>query len=88
MTCGKDGDARIWDFTLKRTLIVLSGHTRAVTCVNGVEMELYTQGTFFNNLIVSYRRFKCSSYGPKLSLQPLYLVDMLLCVLAVPKIVP
>ncbi|KAL0752245.1 hypothetical protein Bca101_034248 [Brassica carinata] len=33
VTCGKDGDARIWDFTLKRTLIVLSGHTRAVTCV-------------------------------------------------------
>ena len=43
MTCGKDGDARIWDFTLKRTLIVLSGHTRAVTCVKwGGDGTIYT----------------------------------------------
>ncbi|XP_048603047.1 notchless protein homolog isoform X1 [Brassica napus] len=33
VTCGKDGDARIWDFALKRTLTVLSGHTQAVTCI-------------------------------------------------------
>ncbi|KAF3504636.1 hypothetical protein F2Q69_00045414 [Brassica cretica] len=43
VTCGKDGDARIWDFTLKRTLIVLSGHTRAVTCVKwGGDGTIYT----------------------------------------------
>ncbi|KAG2242575.1 hypothetical protein Bca52824_095586 [Brassica carinata] len=43
VTCGKDGDARIWDFTQKRTLIVLSGHTKAVTCVKwGGDGTIYT----------------------------------------------
>ncbi|CAH8312831.1 unnamed protein product [Eruca vesicaria subsp. sativa] len=43
VTCSKDGDARIWDFTLKKTLIVLSGHTQAVTCVKwGGDGTIYT----------------------------------------------
>lgn len=43
VTCGEDGDARIWDFTLKRTLVVLSGHTQAVTCVKwGGDGTIYT----------------------------------------------
>ncbi|KAJ0266258.1 WD40 repeat-containing protein [Hirschfeldia incana] len=43
VTCSKDGDARIWDFTLKRTLVVLSGHTQAVTCVKwGGDGTIYT----------------------------------------------
>ncbi|PWA50794.1 G-protein beta WD-40 repeat-containing protein [Artemisia annua] len=33
VTSSKDGDARIWDATMRKTLIVLSGHTLAVTTV-------------------------------------------------------
>ncbi|KAF5766419.1 putative transcription factor WD40-like family [Helianthus annuus] len=33
VTSSKDGDARIWDVTLRRSVICLSGHTLAVTCV-------------------------------------------------------
>lgn len=57
MTCGKDGDARIWDFTLKRTVVVLSGHTQAVTCVKwGGDGTIYTGYILYNyiNVNVSY----------------------------------
>ncbi|KAH0896935.1 hypothetical protein HID58_046503 [Brassica napus] len=43
VTSSKDGDARIWDVTLKKTLICLSGHTLAVTCVKwGGDGIIYT----------------------------------------------
>ncbi|CAH2073848.1 unnamed protein product [Thlaspi arvense] len=43
VTCSKDGDARIWDLKLRRSLICLSGHTRAVTCVKwGGDGTIYT----------------------------------------------
>ncbi|CAH2077330.1 unnamed protein product [Thlaspi arvense] len=43
VTCSKDGDARIWDITLKRSVACLSGHTRGVTCVKwGGEGFIYT----------------------------------------------
>ncbi|WZZ89159.1 hypothetical protein YC2023_117738 [Brassica napus] len=43
VTSSKDGDARIWDVTLKKSLICLSGHTLAVTCVKwGGDGIIYT----------------------------------------------
>ncbi|KAF9606882.1 hypothetical protein IFM89_029481 [Coptis chinensis] len=33
VTSSKDGDARIWDITLRKCVISLTGHTLAVTCV-------------------------------------------------------
>ncbi|KAL3732746.1 hypothetical protein ACJRO7_029400 [Eucalyptus globulus] len=39
----KDGDARIWDVTLRRCVICLSGHTLAVSCVKwGGDGVIYT----------------------------------------------
>ncbi|PWA69525.1 G-protein beta WD-40 repeat-containing protein [Artemisia annua] len=43
VTSSKDGDARIWDATMRKTVIVLSGHTLAVTCVKwGGDGFIYT----------------------------------------------
>lgn len=43
VTSSKDGDARIWDATLRKTVIILSGHTLAVTCVKwGGDGVIYT----------------------------------------------
>ncbi|PWA62887.1 G-protein beta WD-40 repeat-containing protein [Artemisia annua] len=43
VTSSKDGDARIWDATMRKTVIVLSGHTLAVTCVKwGRDGFIYT----------------------------------------------
>ncbi|XP_010493116.1 PREDICTED: notchless protein homolog [Camelina sativa] len=43
VTSSKDGDARIWDITLKKSLTCLSGHSRGVTCVKwGGEGIIYT----------------------------------------------
>ncbi|XP_006412402.2 notchless protein homolog [Eutrema salsugineum] len=43
VTCSKDGDARIWDITLKKSLTCLTGHTRGLTCVKwGGEGIIYT----------------------------------------------
>ncbi|KAM7262586.1 hypothetical protein ACFE04_000269 [Oxalis oulophora] len=43
VSCSKDGDARIWDIVLKKCVIVLSGHTLAVTCVKwGGDGHIYT----------------------------------------------
>ncbi|XP_019453318.1 PREDICTED: notchless protein homolog isoform X2 [Lupinus angustifolius] len=43
VSASKDGDARIWDISLKRCVIVLSGHTLAVTCVKwGGDGVIYT----------------------------------------------
>ncbi|MFS8027503.1 putative transcription factor WD40-like family [Helianthus anomalus] len=43
VTSSKDGDARIWDVTLRRSVICLSGHTLAVTCVKwGGDGFIYT----------------------------------------------
>ncbi|PKI62946.1 notchless protein homolog [Punica granatum] len=43
VSSSKDGDARIWDVSLRRCVIVLSGHTLAVTCVKwGGDGVIYT----------------------------------------------
>ncbi|KVH97333.1 G-protein beta WD-40 repeat-containing protein, partial [Cynara cardunculus var. scolymus] len=43
VSSSKDGDARIWDVTLRKTVIILSGHTLAVTCVKwGGDGVIYT----------------------------------------------
>lgn len=43
MSSSKDGDARIWDITLRKCVICLSGHTLAVTCVKwGGDGMIYT----------------------------------------------
>ncbi|XP_071707124.1 notchless protein homolog [Rutidosis leptorrhynchoides] len=43
VTSSKDGDARIWDVTLRKSVIILSGHTLAVTCVKwGGDGFIYT----------------------------------------------
>ncbi|CAL1361770.1 unnamed protein product [Linum trigynum] len=43
VTASKDGDARIWDTTLHRSVICLSGHKLAVTCVKwGGDGIIYT----------------------------------------------
>ncbi|CAA7391820.1 unnamed protein product [Spirodela intermedia] len=43
VSSSKDGDARIWDVTLRKCLIILTGHTLAVTCVRwGGDGMIYT----------------------------------------------
>ncbi|OMP10062.1 hypothetical protein COLO4_04880 [Corchorus olitorius] len=43
VSASKDGDARIWDVSLKKCVICLSGHTLAVTCVKwGGDGVIYT----------------------------------------------
>ncbi|CAA6656282.1 unnamed protein product [Spirodela intermedia] len=43
VSSSKDGDARIWDITLRKCLIILTGHTLAVTCVRwGGDGMIYT----------------------------------------------
>ncbi|KAB2017659.1 hypothetical protein ES319_D08G177700v1 [Gossypium barbadense] len=43
VSVSKDGDARIWDISLKKCVICLSGHTLAVTCVKwGGDGVIYT----------------------------------------------
>ncbi|KAJ3695720.1 hypothetical protein LUZ60_001097 [Juncus effusus] len=43
VSASKDGDARIWDVALKRSAIILSGHTLAITCVKwGGDGHIYT----------------------------------------------
>ncbi|CAN6697008.1 unnamed protein product [Malus baccata var. baccata] len=43
VSASKDGDARIWDVTLRKSVICLSGHTLAVTCVKwGGDGFIYT----------------------------------------------
>lgn len=43
MSSSKDGDARIWNVTLRKCVICLSGHTLAVTCVKwGGDGVIYT----------------------------------------------
>ncbi|CAN6569945.1 unnamed protein product [Malus baccata var. baccata] len=43
VSASKDGDARIWDVTLRKSVICLSGHTLAVTCVKwGGDGVIYT----------------------------------------------
>lgn len=43
MSSSKDGDARIWDVSLKKCVICLSGHTLAITCVKwGGDGVIYT----------------------------------------------
>ncbi|KAJ0694762.1 putative transcription factor WD40-like family [Helianthus annuus] len=53
VTSSKDGDARIWDVTLRRSVICLSGHTLAVTCVKWdctVKVWETTQGKLIREL--------------------------------------
>ena len=48
VSSSKDGDARIWDVSLRKCVICLSGHTLAVTCVKwGGDGVIYTGYTFF-----------------------------------------
>ncbi|CAL9049333.1 notchless protein homolog [Musa acuminata AAA Group] len=43
VSSSKDGDARIWDISLRKCVICLSGHTLAVTCVKwGGDGMIYT----------------------------------------------
>ncbi|KAL9245263.1 hypothetical protein vseg_018937 [Gypsophila vaccaria] len=43
VSASKDGDARIWDVSLKRCVMCLSGHTKSVTCVKwGGDGLIYT----------------------------------------------
>jgi ribosome assembly protein 4 len=50
VSASKDGDARIWDISLRKSVICLSGHTLAVTCVKwGGDGVIYTGYTFFSN---------------------------------------
>ncbi|WOG84806.1 hypothetical protein DCAR_0103991 [Daucus carota subsp. sativus] len=43
VSSSKDGDARIWDVTLRKSVICLSGHTLAITCVKwGGDGVIYT----------------------------------------------
>lgn len=43
VSASKDGDARIWDVTLRKCVICLTGHTLAVTCVKwGGDGVIYT----------------------------------------------
>ncbi|XP_011047361.1 PREDICTED: notchless protein homolog [Populus euphratica] len=43
VSASKDGDARIWDITLRKSIICLSGHTLAITCVKwGGDGVIYT----------------------------------------------
>ncbi|KAL7113072.1 hypothetical protein ACP275_04G040700 [Erythranthe tilingii] len=43
VSASKDGDARIWDVTLKKSVICLTGHTLAITCVKwGGDGVIYT----------------------------------------------
>ncbi|KAL3828039.1 hypothetical protein ACJIZ3_016841 [Penstemon smallii] len=43
VSASKDGDARIWDTTLKKCVICLTGHTLAITCVKwGGDGVIYT----------------------------------------------
>lgn len=48
VSAGKDGDARIWDITLKKCVMSLTGHTLAITCVKwGGDGFIYTGYTLF-----------------------------------------
>ncbi|XP_057736295.1 notchless protein homolog isoform X1 [Arachis stenosperma] len=43
VSASKDGDARIWDVTLRKCVICLTGHTLAITCVKwGGDGMIYT----------------------------------------------
>ncbi|KAL6505200.1 hypothetical protein OROGR_025017 [Orobanche gracilis] len=43
VSASKDGDARIWDVSLRKCVIVLTGHTLAITCVKwGGDGVIYT----------------------------------------------
>jgi WD40 repeat protein len=45
-SASKDGDIRIWDTTLHKTVMCLTGHTLAVTCVKwGGEGFIYSRYT-------------------------------------------
>ena len=48
VSASKDGDARIWDVSLKKCVMCLSGHTLAITCVKwGGDGVIYT-GYYFS----------------------------------------
>jgi WD40 repeat protein len=60
VSASKDGDARIWDVSLKKC-IILSGHTLAVTCVKwGGDGVIYTgyfsffHSNFFHDFSLSF----------------------------------
>ncbi|GMY22460.1 notchless protein homolog [Fagus crenata] len=52
VSASKDGDARIWDISLRKSVICLSGHTLAVTCVKwGGDGVIYTGEEFLQFLL-------------------------------------
>lgn len=55
VTSSKDGDARIWDVTLRKSVIILSGHTLAVTCVKwGGDGVIYTGYILFQIIFICF----------------------------------
>ncbi|KAM1431279.1 hypothetical protein ACFX2I_047249 [Malus domestica] len=48
VSASKDGDARIWDVTLRKSVICLSGHTLAVTCVKWGGDGIYNNYLYLN----------------------------------------
>jgi len=61
VSASKDGDARIWDVSLKKC-IVLCGHTLAVTCVKwGGDGVIYTG--YFSFLPSNFSKYFCLSFS-------------------------
>ncbi|CAK9181715.1 unnamed protein product [Ilex paraguariensis] len=72
VSSSKDGDARIWDISLRKCVISLTGHTLAVTCVKwGGDGVIYTgsqdctikvwetsQGKLIRELKIALERYK------------------------------
>ena len=53
VSSSKDGDARIWDISLRKCVICLSGHTLAVTCVKwGGDGMIYTGYAFLQSSLL------------------------------------
>jgi WD40 repeat protein len=64
VSASKDGDARIWDISLRKSVICLSGHTLAITCVKwGGDGVIYT----------GYAGFSVYNYVKMFIRQPLLL---------------
>lgn len=66
VSASKDGDARIWDVSLKKCVMCLSGHTLAITCVkwggDGVIYTGYFPSLYFLPVSVKFSRdfYLCS----------------------------
>ncbi|KAF2293443.1 hypothetical protein GH714_001840 [Hevea brasiliensis] len=54
-----DGDARIWDVSLRKCVICLTGHTRAITCVKWGGVGVIYTGMFCFKLLNSRMGIHC-----------------------------